>query len=130
MKHYYRYILISVIAALTAFPAFADGNTDDGSDPGDDITILPDPPKEDTKIRMPSIHTALRIHYSAGVLSCAEWPDTGDTLNLRIYGTDGSVLFETMCVPSDLIKGIYIGHFGSFILSITTSSGSSYTGFH
>lgn len=130
MMKNFRYLLIPVIAILTAFPALADGNSDDGSDPGDEINILPDQPKDDRRTRMPRRDNSLQIHYSAGLLICADWPETDDTLHIRIYGTDGAILFETMCLPSNLANGIYIGHFGSFMLSITTSSGASYTGFH
>lgn len=126
----YRYILIPVIAFLTALPVLADGNSDD-SDSGDSIIII-NPEKGDTsdrKARVPA-YPFRSIHYSAGMISCTDWPETDDTLDLIICEPDGAILFETMCLPSDLQNGIFIGHIESFTLSITTSSGATYIGYH
>ena len=79
---------------------------------------------------MPAANGYVHANYSIGVLSCQNLPNPDEKIHLRIYGTDGAILFETMCMPSDLITGIYVGQYESFTLVITTSTGKTYTGFY
>lgn len=125
-NHKMRLLAIATIAfSLPGFSAFAN----------DDITFEVPPTDPPENVGNNHGHWRMPPHpisacYSDGVLSSAEWPYVDEALHIDIMDAGGTTAAGYDCAGIDMLTGITIGYYDSFVIVITTESGIILTGTH
>lgn len=125
ITHFMLKAIIMMVAACAPVLSFADGP----------VTLLPDDQDNQSKDgdgkpknRAPMRVLTIDAMYAEGVLSCSEWSNADGIVTLTVTDQAGATLFQASCTGRQLADGVTIGQFDSFIIALTTASGSAYTG--